>query len=110
AAGAAEVISLLQPRLVVPMRYRTDAAAIELDPLDPFIKQLGSSAPEPQAKLSITRTNLPENTQAAGLDYRKVSTVSRQRSALSAVSAQHRRWRGQQLYETVCGELLTAES
>jgi L-ascorbate metabolism protein UlaG (beta-lactamase superfamily) len=71
AAGAAEVISLLQPRLVVPMRYRTDAAAIELDPLDPFIKQLSSSAPEPQAKLSITRTNLPENTQVAVLDYRK---------------------------------------
>ena len=71
AAGAAEVISLLQPRLVVPMRYRTEAAAVELDPLDPFIKQLGRTAPDPQARLSVTRSNLPENTQVAVLDYRK---------------------------------------
>jgi len=71
AAGAAEVISLLQPRLVVPIRFQTDAAAVELDPLDPFIKQLGRAAPEAQAKLSITRSNLPEDTQVTVLDYRK---------------------------------------
>lgn len=71
AAGAAEVISLLQPRLVIPMRYRTEASAIELDPLDPFIKQLGRSAPDAQARLSVSRSNLPEDTQLAVLDYRK---------------------------------------
>ena len=71
AAGAAEVISLLQPRLVVPMRYHTDASTIKLDPLEPFIKQLGRSAPEPQTKLTVTRSNLPEDTQVAVLDYRK---------------------------------------
>jgi L-ascorbate metabolism protein UlaG (beta-lactamase superfamily) len=71
AAGAAEVISLVQPRLVVPIRYSTEASAIPLDPLEPFIKQLGRTAQEPQAKLSITRSNLPEETQVAVLDYRK---------------------------------------
>lgn len=70
AAGAAEVISLLQPRLVVPIRYRTDAAAIDLDPLDPFVKQLGLTASEPQSKLSVTRSSLPDDTQIAVLDYR----------------------------------------
>lgn len=71
ASGAAEVISLLQPRLVVPIRYRTEASAGELDGLDPFIKQWGRDAPPPQAKLSLTRSNLPEETQLAVLDYRK---------------------------------------
>lgn len=71
AAGAAEVISLLQPRIVVPLRYRTESSAIALDPLDPFIRQLGRSAPEPQAKLTVSRSNLPEDTQVVVLDYRK---------------------------------------
>lgn len=70
AAGAAEVISLLQPRLVVPIRFQTDAAAIALDPLEPFVRQLGLTASEPQAKLAVTRSNLPEDTQVAVLDYR----------------------------------------
>ena len=71
AAGAAEVISLLQPRLVVPIRYQTEASALQLDPLDPFIKQLGASAAQPQARLSVTRSSLPDETQVAVLDYRK---------------------------------------
>ncbi|MGH2587315.1 MAG: MBL fold metallo-hydrolase [Dehalococcoidia bacterium] len=71
AAGAAEVISLLQPRLVVPIRYHTEVSSIDLDPLDPFIKQLGSATTQPQAKLTVTRSNLPDDTQVAVLDYRK---------------------------------------
>jgi L-ascorbate metabolism protein UlaG (beta-lactamase superfamily) len=71
AAGAAEVISLLQPRIVVPMRYRTDSSSGDLDPLEPFFKQLGRPAPEPVARLSVTRSNLPDETQIAVLDYRK---------------------------------------
>jgi len=71
AAGAAEVISLLQPRLVVPIRYQTDASTLELDPLDLFFKQLGRSATEAQTRLSVTRSTLPDITQVAVLDYRK---------------------------------------
>jgi L-ascorbate metabolism protein UlaG (beta-lactamase superfamily) len=71
AAGAAEVISLLQPRIVVPMRYQTDSSTGELDSLEPFFKQLGRPAPDPVARLSVTRSNLPEETQITVLDYRK---------------------------------------
>lgn len=71
AAAAAELISQLQPRLVAPLRYKTDLSAQELDPLEPFIKQLGRGAQDAQAKLSITRSNLPEDTQVVVLDYRK---------------------------------------
>lgn len=71
AEGAAEVISLLQPKMVVPIRYGTEAATQTLDPLDPFIKQLGREAPPSQAKLSVTRSTIPDVTQVVVLDYRK---------------------------------------
>jgi L-ascorbate metabolism protein UlaG (beta-lactamase superfamily) len=37
AAAAAEVISLLEPRIVVPMHYRLEGGAGDLDPLDRFL-------------------------------------------------------------------------
>lgn len=71
AAAAAELISQLQPRLVTPLRYRTDISTQDLDPLEPFIQQLGRGVQEAQAKLTITRANLPEDTRVVVLDYRK---------------------------------------
>ena len=37
AAQAAEVISLLEPSLVIPMHYRTPAASLKLDPVSKFL-------------------------------------------------------------------------
>ena len=71
AATAAEVVSLLEPRLVVPMHYATDASTASLAPLDIFIKQMGVTDPAPQPKLSLARGNLPSETQVAVLDYRR---------------------------------------
>lgn len=71
AAGASEVVSLLHPRIVVPMRYQTDASTGELDTLEPFFRQLGRSPTEPESKLTVTRSNLPEDTRVTVLDYRK---------------------------------------
>ncbi len=69
AETAAEVVSLLEPKLVVPMHYATDAAAASLDPLDKFIKQMGVSA-APQPKLTLTKSSVPAETQVAVLEYR----------------------------------------
>lgn len=71
AAAAAEVISMLEPRVVVPLRYQTEAAALPLEPLETFIKQMGISAPAPQFRFSVTRSTLPEGTQVVVLEYRK---------------------------------------
>lgn len=71
AATASEIISQLEPKVVVPMHYATDVSTATLDPLDPFIKQMGVSAPPPQPKLTLTRTNLPIQTQVMVLEYRK---------------------------------------
>ncbi len=71
AATASEIVSLLEPKLVVPMHYRTDISAAELDPLETFIKQMGVSEATAQPKLTITRANVPTQTQVVVLEYRK---------------------------------------
>jgi L-ascorbate metabolism protein UlaG (beta-lactamase superfamily) len=71
AATASEIISQLEPKLVVPMHYATEVSTTELDPLDKFIKEMGVTSPAPQPKLSLSRSNIPLSTQVVVLDYRK---------------------------------------
>jgi len=47
AAQAAEVISLLEPRAVIPMHYHTSGLATALDPLTRFTKEMGARS-DPQ--------------------------------------------------------------
>ena len=70
ATQAAEVISLLEPRLVIPMHFRTPELAIELDPIEPFIKEMGLKELLPQPRLSLTSGSLPEETEVVLLDHR----------------------------------------
>jgi L-ascorbate metabolism protein UlaG (beta-lactamase superfamily) len=68
---AAEVVSLLEPSLVVPMHYRTDALqGVELDPVDRFLKEMGSNSIQEETILRISSSSLPEQTQVVLLDYR----------------------------------------
>jgi len=71
AAAAAQVVSLLEPKIVIPMHYKTEAATATLDPLDRFLKEMGASLGEPLAKLSVTRSSLPHDTQVVLLEYRR---------------------------------------
>lgn len=70
-ATAAEVVSLLEARIVVPMHYKTDALKDGLEPPDRFLKELGVSAGEPQPKLTITYNTVPSETKAILLDYKR---------------------------------------
>lgn len=71
AATASEIISQLEPKIVVPMHYATDVSTAQLETLEPFIKQMGITAPTAQPKLSLTRGNLPIQTQVMVMEYRK---------------------------------------
>jgi L-ascorbate metabolism protein UlaG (beta-lactamase superfamily) len=71
AAAAAEVVSLLEPKVVVPMHYRTEVVRADLDALDPFLKQMGLGEIASQPRLTITPSNLPTQTQVVVLDLRK---------------------------------------
>jgi L-ascorbate metabolism protein UlaG (beta-lactamase superfamily) len=69
AAKAAEVISLIEPNLVIPMHYSTPAAKVSLDSLNKFIKEMGLSKADTQPSLKVTRSGLPNETHVIVLDY-----------------------------------------
>ena len=69
AAKAAEIISLIEPNLVIPMHYSTPAAKVSLDSLNKFIKEMGLSQTETQPSLKVTRSSLPHETHVIVLEY-----------------------------------------
>jgi L-ascorbate metabolism protein UlaG (beta-lactamase superfamily) len=71
AAKAAEVVSLLEPNIVIPMHYSTPEAKIPLDTLNKFLKEMGLSKQESQPSLKVTRSGLPEETHVTVLDYQR---------------------------------------
>ncbi|UCC65122.1 MAG: MBL fold metallo-hydrolase [Anaerolineae bacterium] len=68
AAQAAEVVSLMEPGLVVPMHYRLPSLAFKLDPVSKFLKAMGLDKVSPQETLSVTKSGLPEETQVVLLE------------------------------------------
>jgi len=71
AAKAAEVISLLEPNIVIPMHYATPDAKLKLDSLDKFLKEMGLGTTDQQPSLKVTRTGLPQETHVVVLDYQR---------------------------------------
>ena len=71
AAKAAEVVSMLEPNLVVPMHYATPDSKIKLDEINKFIKEMGLSKPDAQASLKVSRSSLPAETHVVVLEYQK---------------------------------------
>jgi L-ascorbate metabolism protein UlaG (beta-lactamase superfamily) len=70
ASKAAEVISLLEPNIVIPMHYATADSKVKLDPISKFLKEMGLSEIETQESFKVNSvTDLPEDTQVVILDY-----------------------------------------
>lgn len=60
AKKAVEVISQIEPRIVIPMHYQTEGLTIDgLDSVDKFIKELGLE-PSREEKLKISKKDLPQ--------------------------------------------------
>jgi len=55
---AVEVISQIEPRIVIPMHYKTKDMKIDIDGVDKFIKELGIEATY-EEKLKINKKDLP---------------------------------------------------
>jgi len=66
---AAEVIRQLEPKVVVPMHYKTPALNRELGSVEKFLKEMGVEGVNSQPKLSLTPSSLPFSTQVFLLDY-----------------------------------------
>lgn len=73
ASKAAEVVSLLEPGIVIPMHYHTTPSQIKLAPLSKFLKEMGLSEMQAVNSLKITRSSVPEETRVVVLSYAKSS-------------------------------------
>lgn len=54
AAKAAAAVRTLEPRFVIPMMYELPGLKLPLAPVEPFLHEMGGTAPEPQGKLSVS--------------------------------------------------------
>lgn len=63
AARAAEVVNLLEPRLVIPMHYKVPDLSTSLASVTRFLSEMAVERPEPMETLTITKPQLPEETR-----------------------------------------------
>jgi L-ascorbate metabolism protein UlaG (beta-lactamase superfamily) len=66
---AVEIISLLEPGIVIPMHYGTPASNLTLASVTKFLKEMGLADVEPQPSLKLTKGNVPEETRVVVLAY-----------------------------------------
>ncbi len=60
---ASEVISIIQPSIVIPMHYAIPGAPIQLDPLEKFLKEMGLTNVNEEDSLKISSRTISEETQ-----------------------------------------------
>jgi L-ascorbate metabolism protein UlaG (beta-lactamase superfamily) len=69
-SAASEVVSLLEPSIVIPMRYKIPGLTLTLGTLNRFLKQMGTEKIESQESLKISRGSLPGQTEIVVLKPR----------------------------------------
>lgn len=69
ASKAVEMVSLLEPGIVIPMHYKTPDSNVQLTPVSKFLKEMGLGEIEPVPSLKVTRTTVPEETRVVLLSY-----------------------------------------
>jgi len=57
---AAEIIREIEPKVVVPSCYQIPGVKAQLEPLDKFLKELGTKKVETDDKIKLSRKDLPE--------------------------------------------------
>lgn len=70
AAQAAEIVSLLEPNIVIPMHYATKDLAMRLDSVSRFLTEMGQEGVKPQEILQVQAGSVPEETQVVLLEYK----------------------------------------
>ncbi len=66
---AVEIVRQLEPPIVIPMHYKTEAFTGDLSLVDKFLDKMRIRELEARPKLSITSSSLPSSTQTIVLNY-----------------------------------------
>ena len=69
AAVAADLMTTVDPKVAIPMLYKTPVEKLEIDPLERFLKETGVR-PEPQPRFQSTRAGLPAELSIVVLEPR----------------------------------------
>jgi L-ascorbate metabolism protein UlaG (beta-lactamase superfamily) len=69
AAQAAHLVRALEPKIVIPMHYKTDLFTQTLAPVDGFLKEMPVKEAVPQPKLVVSKNTLPPLFQVVVLAY-----------------------------------------
>jgi len=70
-ALASEIVSLVEPDIVVPMNYATDGLLVPRESVVRFLKEMGIAHANPVSSLKITAGEMPEETQVVLLEPQK---------------------------------------
>ncbi len=70
AAQASELVSMMEPNIVVPMHYKLPDLKLELETVDRFLKEMGITDPKEESSLKLNSGSLPEVTETVLLTPR----------------------------------------
>ena len=60
AAQATELVSMLEPNIVIPMHYQIPGMKLELEAVDRFLKEMGVTDVREESSLRVTSSSLPD--------------------------------------------------
>jgi L-ascorbate metabolism protein UlaG (beta-lactamase superfamily) len=69
---AADLMTRIEPRIAIPMNYKAGGETLDLEPLEKFLKETGSK-PEPQPRISVSRSSLPADLTVMVLEPKLLS-------------------------------------
>ena len=64
---AAQIVRKVEPKIVIPMHYKTAKTKRDLEPVEAFLKEMAVTLAEPRPKLAVTKANLPLTLQVVVL-------------------------------------------
>lgn len=72
---AAEVVTQLEPYIIIPMHYQTADLELgeKLAPVEKFLEQMGATGVRREKKLKVTKSSLPEDTELVVLERTKIT-------------------------------------
>jgi len=65
---AAEVVGLLEPKIVIPMHYKVPGLKAQIETANRFLREMAVESPERLETLTVTASNLPEETRLVLLE------------------------------------------
>lgn len=63
AKDAVRMVSELEPRIVIPIEYRSSRYPTSRETVEPFLREMGAKGKSPESKLKITKKDLPTDTR-----------------------------------------------